>query len=321
YFQTAHLLQAKIRKTEGHHLSDMYIRSAAMFSPDRSQLYLHLNPTGRVKIDNALDERNNRTGENEVVTVQSLDTPTLEPLNPKISVMEERKTSEDVSPKEIHVSEPIISPIPEIASKESKNSAIMDEVLANLQALRDAKKLAQGNLDSVIGAKTIEVGKNVGNDSINLMEDSPKTIVKPRFKVNSFIAPIEYKNQELFDGRTGESTGTTGQLDILQGYLTYLKKSKVLVPEVEEQLSVIESFIKKNPSISKPTEANLAQHKIDFSQKSSKESAELVTENLANIFVKQKKFGKAIEIYQKLSLKYPEKSTYFAQKITELQNL
>lgn len=55
--------------------------------------------------------------------------------------------------------------------------------------------------------------------------------------------------------------------------------------------------------------------------KSVTETDELITETLAMIYYDQKKYDKAIEAFQKLSLKYPEKSVYFAGRIEEIEKL
>ncbi|MCD7932477.1 MAG: hypothetical protein LUH15_14595 [Tannerellaceae bacterium] len=45
------------------------------------------------------------------------------------------------------------------------------------------------------------------------------------------------------------------------------------------------------------------------------------TETLARIYVKQRRYEKALQIIQKLSLKYPEKNIYFADQIRFLEKL
>jgi hypothetical protein len=46
-----------------------------------------------------------------------------------------------------------------------------------------------------------------------------------------------------------------------------------------------------------------------------------MTETLARVYLEQHKYDKAIQAYEILILKYPEKSSFFADRITDIQIL
>ncbi len=58
----------------------------------------------------------------------------------------------------------------------------------------------------------------------------------------------------------------------------------------------------------------------DMAKLSVMEDHNIATETLANIYLKQSLKSRAIEIFQQLILKYPEKSAYFAGRISEIQS-
>lgn len=60
--------------------------------------------------------------------------------------------------------------------------------------------------------------------------------------------------------------------------------------------------------------------KIQGLAESSNVEAEVVTEAMADVLIKQDKIEKAIELYEKLSLNNPSKSAYFAAKIERLKS-
>ncbi len=89
--------------------------------------------------------------------------------------------------------------------------------------------------------------------------------------------------------------------------------------------SLIDKFLSSNPGVIRrnPLEENSTENDNtrDIIEKSLTEDEELITETLANIYVQQKNYEKAVNAYQKLSLKYPEKSVYFATRIKEIEDL
>ena len=91
-------------------------------------------------------------------------------------------------------------------------------------------------------------------------------------------------------------------------------------PERLRQLEIIEMFIRNEPRIS-PVRSKLddTPEQEDLTRRNTATMNGLATESLAIIMVKQGKIAKAIEIYEKLILKFPDKNAYFADKIKELR--
>jgi hypothetical protein len=94
-------------------------------------------------------------------------------------------------------------------------------------------------------------------------------------------------------------------------------QEKESVPSKSRE-ELIDNFIKTEPRISAPQKVDFYSP-IAMSKKSSEDSEEIVSETLAKIYEAQANHGKAIRIYQKLSLLYPEKSSYFAARIKNLE--
>lgn len=88
--------------------------------------------------------------------------------------------------------------------------------------------------------------------------------------------------------------------------------------EIEKKFELIEKFIELSPKIaptkeSLPTPVNIA--------KSNEMPSSIMTETLAKIYLEQKKYNKAIQAYEILILKYPEKSSFFADRIKDIKIL
>ncbi|MCW1147321.1 tetratricopeptide repeat protein [Flavobacterium lacisediminis] len=88
--------------------------------------------------------------------------------------------------------------------------------------------------------------------------------------------------------------------------------------EKQKKLDIIDKFIEANPKIAPVKETTKPPANIS---RSIEEPTHLMTETLAKVYLEQKKYTKAIQAYEILILKYPEKSSFFADRINEIKNL
>jgi len=94
--------------------------------------------------------------------------------------------------------------------------------------------------------------------------------------------------------------------------------SKIGSSEKEHKFKLIDKFISENPKIN-PTKPITKKGNLAKAQMIKPEA--LMTETLARIYVEQKNYKKAIHSYKILSLKYPEKSGFFANQIKAVEQL
>lgn len=88
--------------------------------------------------------------------------------------------------------------------------------------------------------------------------------------------------------------------------------------EKQKKSALIDKFIASNPKIAPVKEVSKTPLNVE---KSTEEPTHLMTETLAKVYLEQKKYSKAQQAYEILILKYPEKSSFFANRINEIKNL
>jgi hypothetical protein len=110
--------------------------------------------------------------------------------------------------------------------------------------------------------------------------------------------------------------------EVIKGFLDKLEENNPPPKrklKKKEQVELIERFISSDHRIKNIKPAQEVHKKEDLSLHSVKFRDDIISENLANIMIKQGKLEKAIDIYKKLIWKFPQKKTYFATQIEELK--
>lgn len=170
---------------------------------------------------------------------------------------------------------------------------------------------------------TIETDSQLSAEKLEAKEE---TVSKKPTKSTSFSGKtdqIDQLEKDLIEIR--ERKLKLAKFFDQQGENEEAKKLKVKKSNVS-QVELIEKFIQNEPQFDKKLGAQLDSEyeQEDLSSKKMKHSDEFSTETLAELYYQQKKYKKAVNIYEKLSLKFPEKRTYFAaqiQKIKEVQHV
>jgi nitric oxide reductase activation protein len=91
-----------------------------------------------------------------------------------------------------------------------------------------------------------------------------------------------------------------------------------VIAEKKKKSQLIDKFIETSPKISPVKQGNSPTIQIDINKE---DHTYLMTETLARVYLEQKKYQKAIQAYEILILKYPEKSSFFADHISDIKIL
>ncbi len=171
----------------------------------------------------------------------------------------------------------------------------------------EIKEIAEFNKDEVETEdqkeKTPEKVLNIGKP---LEFDKTEThSFNEWLKLTSFN-PIERNEETSEDTSIEEETNNTSE------------SSSEQESDRDKKFELIDKFIASNPKLEP---AKTSGKKQNLAKDRMIQPEALMTETLARIYVEQKNYKKAIQSYKILSLKYPEKSGFFADQIKAIEQL
>ena len=153
-----------------------------------------------------------------------------------------------------------------------------------------------------------------------------------------YLKTLKVQKKESYNNLLSKTAILTNDRTILRNWIYEKKRNEIIekVDKIEKysfldwfdvinesesnleyKIDLIDKFIKNSPKINIDKEFKLNEQIIP----ESKVSDNLVTETLAKIYVNQEKYNKALRAYKILSLKYPKKSSFFADQIEKIKNL
>ena len=226
----------------------------------------------------------------------------------------------------------IVNPIPE------ENIENIEEVQEDLQELTIEEKTEEVSQLLVEETTPYETASEIIIEGEITIESTIKSTIERIIDTNEDIIAEEGFSEE---NKTAENKILEEKLEIgkplefnqsekhsFQEWLQLTKfapiereiEEKIEVKEDEKlkKIDIIDRFIELNPKISPVKEIVATPLNIS---KSIEEPTHLMTETLAKIYLEQKKYQKAIQAYEILILKYPEKSSFFANRIKDIKDL
>lgn len=131
--------------------------------------------------------------------------------------------------------------------------------------------------------------------------------------------PPEQTEKEIEAVTEIAETSDTGSRQSFDHWISSLGNTMEQTKTPVKKQEIIESFIQSDPGVIRADKETKLEG--DIAKDSSEENEGFITDTLAKIYLKQGLYNKAIYAYEKLCLKYPEKSVYFVTQIEEIRSL
>lgn len=300
YFNLAYIIYARKIKSENLSYSQNLLNKISLNIPDRKELFNIItndNYDKGIEIDENLllnKEKVEQIVEERVETVVQMPvTPlvdsTVEPYFEETEevVQFEQKSEERAS---------------EVEEEEKVENIEKSEVKELYPEPRNLKPKVEGLVEREILHKPIST-----NREIESFEDEIEDNV-----IDRFIKREEVEKERL---------SAFKQFEYAQSPVK--EKQRPIEHEIElsskgkSDKQMLESFLSEN----KATSIHNSRFEKPDPFESFDPEGSFLTETLAGIYIKQKKYLRAISIFKGLIKKYPEKKVYFANKIKEIEKL
>lgn len=196
----------------------------------------------------------------------------------------------------------------------------------------EIKKVIEVGIDPIEYSilNSIKVATSVASEESIKIAEKDLEIGNPiAFKVNekhSFQEWLQLSRIQPIDRTKDLSLNNLKEVAIEQAVESTIEKApkpvakeKIIEDQKKKKAKIIDQFIETNPKIS-PIKSGSPTVNIVFDI-NKEENSYLMTETLAKVYLEQKKYTKAIQAYEILILKYPEKISFFADRISDIQIL
>ena len=216
-------------------------------------------------------------------------------LNRSVEVIQE----EVVSEKESSKPEAIVEETPEVPVENKSETVAVTE---NIEELETAEPAEEDQNSEVPVMNVSFFGSDIASLGLSFKSDQKE-------KAEAREQEEKAAQQKIDD------SNVPGFINTWQSWLKIDRVEETPVDKAEIKNKVIESFIENNPKISQ------LKDEVNFVVKEKTDDiSHLMTETLANLYIEQKLYSKAVNAFLILSNKFPDKKEYFESKIQEIKD-
>ncbi|MBI4648579.1 MAG: hypothetical protein HY738_18840 [Bacteroidia bacterium] len=345
YFQTAHLLLAKGFHNQGDIKYDQQIKLTAAYITDRKVLYHLINSESQdvTKKSQIISEQIPTGISKQPAFVESADIPKqpafVEPADiPKQPAFIEQFDKLTVTPAEVQKPPVFVEQFDKLTvtpAETQKPSAFVEPADVPKQPVFvEQFDKCHGEPVEPLTVTPVEIIKEQIIEESPIQKSEAEAEYTPKPAITSTVeADIDEPKEDLaifqFDFTAAAEGDIEEEIIQTEGSESYSfsewlgklssKQAPVSQKNIEKQSDIllIDKFIKNDAKIT--IQDASSDDNSDMSAMSIIEDEGLITETLVKIYIKQGFLEKALRAYEKLYLKYPEKSTYFASQIEKLQ--
>lgn len=315
YFTVSQVLLAKALHNEKHYEYEKYLKQTALAVPDREVLYYYLHNIEAPTLAEPARTEPLQTISAPVIPAATLPEPPVAPVT-EIKSPEPVANEPEVIPAEPvnivpkETPEPVLTEETPVIEEEPTVSPMPEEMVIADQPEPTPEPEA---------AKPVTPPEPTGEEAHSFMEwlmlKSGQEVAADEPEETPEIQEQPDPQEQPAD-QPAEEPATDPQQPLPEVTRADIEKA-VAKSNVNDFGSILDKFIKENPSISRPKAEFF--NPVNMARQSVEEDDELVTETLANLLYKQGHLKKAIRAYEKLCLLYPSKMTYFASLIQKIK--
>ncbi|GAK90029.1 hypothetical protein JCM19297_651 [Nonlabens ulvanivorans] len=177
--------------------------------------------------------------------------------------------------------------------------------------------------DIPVDAELIHLKEEDFNSSVDFKNTLDTDLFeRPSTTVSIVDEPIKFNQSESYSFAEWLKLTTlkpiNRELKVTKGITNSVTEtSAVIDAEKAKKMAIIDQFLAEKPKI-KPRKDKVSSTNIADLQTP---ADQLMTETLAQVYLAQNNYPKAIQAYKVLVLQHPEKSGFFADRIREIKNL